>query len=439
MSDMTILESAKHGKITEEIRLVAEAEGRDPEEIRALVAGGRVVIPKNRLRHDLRLAGIGQGLKVKVNANIGTSRDYANLDDERAKLEVALEAGADAVMDLSTGGDLDAIREDLLSRCIVPFGTVPVYELIVGRQSEWQADGYPDGVDEILAVVERQARQGVDFMTLHCGVTRRALEALKRDPRLVGVVSRGGALALCWMERNGCENPLYSEYDRVLELLREYDVTISLGDGLRPGGIADSTDTAQLVELETLGELVHRARAAGVQAMVEGPGHIPLHEIALNVELEKRLCDGAPFYVLGPLPTDVAAGYDHVASAIGGAIAAMHGADFLCYVTPAEHLGLPTPDDVREGVITSRIAAHSADVARGLPSAVSQDRAMARARRDFDWKMMQELALAPRRFSDVRGRRPSGFEDVCSMCGDVCPMRSISQYVKGAVSQKGDG
>jgi phosphomethylpyrimidine synthase len=439
MSDMTILESAKSGKITEEMRQVAESEGVSPETIRELVAGGRAVIPRNALRHDLRLAGIGEGLEIKVNANIGTSRDYASLEDERKKLSVAIEAGADSVMDLSTGGDLDAIREDLISRCIVPFGTVPVYELIVKHQTQWQDSGYPEGIDEILEVVDKQARQGVDFMTLHCGVTRRTLRVLRQNPRTVGVVSRGGALALCWMARNDCENPLYSEFDRLLENLREYDVTISLGDGLRPGGIADSTDRAQLAELQTLGELVGRARRAGVQAMVEGPGHIPLHEIAINIELEKRLCDGAPFYVLGPLPTDIAAGYDHISSAIGGAIAAMHGADFLCYVTPAEHLGLPTADDVREGVIATRLAAHCADVARGLPRALEQDAAMSKARRDFDWKMMQELALAPERFREVRGARPSGFEDVCSMCGDVCPMRITSQYIGGAVSRGGDG
>ena len=363
---------------------------------------GESSFPRNRKRREIRPVAVGEGLTIKVNANIGSSRDHADISLEMEKMRAAVACGADAVMDLSTGGPIDAIRRAILAECPVPIGTVPLYQIA--------ADGNSRGkswveltADDFFAGIEKQAIEGVDFMTVHCGVTRASVERLVREGRRLDIVSRGGSLLAEWMDFNGLENPFYDQYDRLLAICREFDITISLGDGLRPGCVADATDRAQVYELMTLGELTERAWAKDVQVMVEGPGHVPMHQIAANMVLQKRLCHGAPFYVLGPLVTDIAPGYDHITSAIGGAIAGWNGADFLCYVTPSEHLRLPPVEDVREGVIATRIAAHAADIARGIPGAMDWDNKMADARGALDWKAQIELSIDPERASAWRG------------------------------------
>lgn len=366
---------------------------------------------------------IGEGLRTKINANIGTSPDYPELSGELDKLHAAVAAGADAVMDLSTGGDLDEIRRAIRAECPVVLGTVPVYQAFAEADRD-RGEMLRMTPDDLLDVIERNGADNVDFATLHCGVTRATVAALRRQPRIGGIVSRGGSLLAAWMQENDAENPLYAQYDDVLAILKQYNVAISLGDGLRPGAIADATDAGQVAETRVLGELVLRAREAGVQAFVEGPGHVPLDQIEANVVLEKRLCDGAPFYVLGPLVTDVAPGYDHITGAIGGAICAAAGADFLCYVTPAEHLGLPTIDDVIEGVMASRIAAHAADIVKGVPGARAWDDRMSRARCELDWAAMERLALDPGRVRLTRGDRPTADDAACSMCGKFCSVRA---------------
>jgi phosphomethylpyrimidine synthase len=388
------------------------------------------VIPRNRKRGDIRPVAIGEGLRVKINANVGTSRDRADIEVELEKTRVAVAAGADAVMDLSTGGPIDGIRRAILAECPVPVGTVPVYQAAADAASrgksfvELSAGDFFDGI-------LKQAEDGVDFMTVHCGVTREALARLVREGRRLDIVSRGGSLLAEWMEHNGRENPFFEQYDRLLEICREYDITISLGDGLRPGCLADATDRAQVHELMTLGELTERAWKRDVQVMVEGPGHVPLHQIAANVQLQKRLCHGAPFYVLGPLVTDIAPGYDHITSAIGGAIAAWNGADFLCYVTPSEHLRLPTVEDVKTGVIASRIAAHAADIARGIPGAIDRDNRMADARRKLDWKAQIELSVDPETARALRGGSlPTVDEAVCTMCADLCAIKTSQKAIR---------
>ena len=385
---MTQREAALAGQITPAMAQAAQAEGLAPEVIRAGLAQGTLVVPANPEHQGLKPVAIGKGVRVKINANIGTSPHDINLEKEQAKLNAALEYGAHAVMDLSTGGDLDAIRRLLLAQCPAPFGTVPIYQLMTEVQSLEEVKA-----DDLLEMVRHHARQGVDFVTVHCGITRAALPLLKK--RVTGVVSRGGAFLTAWMRRFGRENPLYEKYDQLLEIAREYDVTLSLGDGLRPGCLADATDKAQLHELKVLGELTQRAWAQGVQVMVEGPGHLPLHHIKKNVRLQQKYCHGAPFYVLGPLVTDVASGYDHIAGAIGGALAASLGASFLCYVTPAEHLKLPEVEDVIDGVVASRIAAHAADLALGFPGAADWDLAMSKARRALDWDTQLKLSINP--------------------------------------------
>ncbi|MDO8586282.1 MAG: phosphomethylpyrimidine synthase ThiC [Armatimonadota bacterium] len=425
---MTQLEKARRGVMTEEMRFAAAAECCEAQTILDGVAAGRIVIPSNVNGELTEPRAIGAGLKTKVNANIGASQDYPDVDEELAKLTTALEAGADAVMDLSTGGDVAAIRREIRAGCPVPLGTVPIYEAAVRVIAE-RGSVVDLTADDLFSVIESQAREGVDFMTLHCGVTRESVARLQKQGRLTDVVSRGGAFLVCWMLGNESENPLYTRYDDILEIAREHDVTLSLGDGLRPGSLADATDRAQVQELIILGELVKRARAAGVQAMVEGPGHVPLDQIAANVMLQKRLCEGAPFYVLGPIVTDVAPGYDHITSAIGGALAAMAGADFLCYVTPSEHLGLPTVEDVREGVIAARIAGHAADVAKGVRGAMDWDCRMSSARKARDWAKQVELAIDPVRAGAVREKRSAGDEDVCSMCSSFCAMKIVEEYL----------
>ena len=407
---------------------VARDERMDIDLLVRRVAEGTVVIPKNANRDLKRVGGVGLGLRTKVNANIGTSATFPDIKDELVKLKTAIDAGADAVMDLSTGGDLTAIRKVIIQRCPVALGTVPIYECAVDVVEERGAITRITA-DDLLDVIERQAKQGVDFMTIHSGITRESIARLRDQGRVTDVVSRGGAFLVKWILANGKENPLYERYNDVLEIARKYDITLSLGDGFRPGCLADATDRAQVQELIILGELVKRARDAGVQAMVEGPGHVPLDQIAANMQIQKRLCEGAPFYVLGPLVTDVAPGYDHITSAIGGAIAAMHGADFICYVTPSEHLGLPTVEDVREGVIAARIAGHAADIVKGIPGAAEWDREMAVARKARDWKKQIELAIDPVKAKEIHDRRSGGIEDACSMCGELCAMKVVEEYL----------
>jgi phosphomethylpyrimidine synthase len=424
---MTQLELAREGKISPQMRLVAENEGVEVEFIRQGVAEGTIVIPANIRHENLVPGGIGQGLRTKVNANIGTSSDFGDMATELEKLKVATESGADTVMDLSTGGDISAIRRSIIKSSTLPIGTVPIYQAGI-EAIEKHGAIVKMSVEDIFTVIEEHARDGVDFMTVHCGVTRAAIDRLKRQGRVADVVSRGGAFLIGWMLHNDRENPLYEDYDRLLEIAREFDVTLSLGDGMRPGCLADATDQAQVEELLTIGELVSRARQAGVQAMVEGPGHLPLNQIEANVKLEKAICKGAPFYVLGPLVTDIAAGYDHITGAIGGAIAAAAGADFLCYVTPAEHLSLPDPEDVRQGVIASRIAAHAADIVKGVAGAAEQDRKMAVARKKLDWEEQARLSLDPTLARRVHSQHSSEGK-ACSMCGQFCAMELVEKYL----------
>jgi phosphomethylpyrimidine synthase len=424
---MTQLEMARKGTVSPQMSLVAKNEGLEAEIVRQGVAEGTIVIPANPKHTSLVPCGIGQGLKTKVNANIGTSSDFGNIDTELEKLRVAIDSGADTVMDLSTGGDIAAIRQAIIASSPLPVGTVPIYQ--AGLEAIASSGAIVKmTVDELFAAIEEHARDGVDFMTVHCGVTQAAIARLKQQRRVADVVSRGGAFLIGWMLHNGRENPLYEYYDRLLEIAREFDITLSLGDGMRPGCLADATDQAQVEELITIGELINRARQAGVQAMVEGPGHLPLNQIEANVQLEKAICKGAPFYVLGPLVTDIAAGYDHITGAIGGAIAAAAGADFLCYVTPAEHLSLPDPEDVRQGVIASRIAAHAADIVKGVKGASEWDRKMAVARKKLDWEEQAKLSLDPER-SRLVHRRHASSGSACSMCGKFCAMELVEKYL----------
>ena len=411
---MTQLEKAKKGELTPEMTYVARQEGIDVEVLRRDIAAGLTVIPANKNHQNLKPIGIGKGLEVKVNANIGASPQNLNLRTELNKLKVAIEAKADAVMDLTIARDsseIDEIRGGIIERCPLPLGTVPIYQAAI------EAGGIEElSIEDYLRVYERQAKEGVDFTTVHAGVTQAGLRLVKK--RLMPVVSRGGSFLLHWMKKSNKENFLYQHFDEVLNIAREYDVTISLGDGLRPGCIADSTDEAQIYELRVLGELAQRARERGIQVMIEGPGHIPLSEIEKNVQLEKEICASAPFYVLGPLPIDTAVGYDHIACAIGGALAGYYGVDFLCYVTPKEHIGLPDIDDVRQGVVITKIAASIADLARGNEKAVAESRAMSRARKRFDWNEMLKYAIDVRRFKELIDKEPRLKEGGCSMCGD---------------------
>jgi phosphomethylpyrimidine synthase len=424
---MTQLEIAAKGNTSPQMERVALAEKLDVNVVRAGVAQGKIVIPANVRHVGLNPCGIGEKLSTKVNANIGTSSDFGDLSTELAKLWVALDAGADTVMDLSTGGDITAIRRAIIEASTRPIGTVPIYQAGIEAIEEHSAIVKMTD-DDMFKAIEEHSRDGVDFITVHCGVTRSAIARLKQQGRVTDVVSRGGAFLVGWMLHNDRENPLYEQYDRLLDIAREYDVTLSLGDGMRPGSLADATDRTQIDELLTLGELVQRARDAGVQVMVEGPGHVPLDQIETNVRLQKEICKGAPFYVLGPLVTDIAAGYDHITSAIGGAVAAMHGADFLCYVTPSEHLAIPDVDDVREGVIVSRIAAHAADIAKGVPGAMERDRNMSLARKKLDWDKQAKLALDPEKFKRVHQQRSSK-GSACSMCGQYCAMELVGKYL----------
>jgi phosphomethylpyrimidine synthase len=424
----TQLQLARAGTVSAEMAVVAATEGVPAGELRDDIARGFTVIPANPRHTGLHPAGIGRGLRIKVNANIGTSAAFPDSAREVAKLRAAIEAGADAVMDLSTGdsAQVDITRRLVIAGSPVPVGTVPIYqaglEALEGRGAIVEMSA-----DDIFKVIERHAADGVDFATVHCGVTLAALGALRSSGRVTGVVSRGGAFLVAWMLHHGRENPLFEQYDRLLEVARRYDLTLSLGDGFRPGSIADATDAAQLTELTVLGGLVQRAWSAGVQVMVEGPGHIPLDQVEANVRVAKAVCHGAPFYVLGPLVTDVSPGYDHISAAIGGAVAGWAGADFLCYVTPAEHLGLPEADHVREGIVAARIAAHAADIARGRPDALSRDREMSAARKALDWEAQLRLAIDPSRARSLRSALNPAETEACSMCGPLCAMKIVSE------------
>jgi len=421
---MTLMKRARSG-VTEEIRVAAESEGMDPEKLRRLVVDGRAVIPINPI-HNPRPVPIGEGLNVKINVNLGTSPDHVDYDEEVEKAQVALKYGADALMDLSIGGDIDAMRRRILDLSPVPVGTVPIYQK--GREMALEAAIVNLTSDDIFNGIEKHAKDGVDFMTVHCGITMESVGKLKNSGRLNDVVSRGGSFLTAWILHNEKESPLYAEYDYLLEMAVEYDFTLSLGDGLRPGCISDASDRAQIQELIIIGELVERARAANVQAMVEGPGHVPLNQIEANVRMEKTICKGAPFYVLGPLVTDVSPGYDHITAAIGGALAAYHGADFLCYVTPSEHLCLPNVEDVREGTIASKIAAHAADLALGR--GWERDNAVARARKALDWDTLIANVLDPEKAAKYRKDRSPEHKEVCSMCGDLCAIKMVNDYLE---------
>jgi phosphomethylpyrimidine synthase len=430
----TQIQIAKSGTISDEVKSVAETENVNAELIRDEIAAGRLVIPANKrhLETGLTPAGIGRVLSTKVNANIGTSSIRSSVDAELEKMKAALDAGADTVMDLSTGGNLNETREKLLAHCPVPFGTVPIYQIIENRGVE--------DIDSriILEIIEKQAEQGVDFFTIHAGVLKEHLPLLEK--RVAGIVSRGGALLAKWMLHHGKQNPLYDMFDDLCDIMAEYDVCFSLGDGLRPGAIADATDEAQIAELRTLGELTARAQEKGCQVMVEGPGHVPFDQIQHNMQIQKEICHGAPFYVLGPLVTDIAPGYDHITSAIGGTAAAFYGASFLCYVTPKEHLGLPDTEDVRAGVIAAKIAAHAGDVARGLKGAAKRDRKLSTARTNLNWKTHLAESLDPQTAErmhnqaceEIRAKKPDS-ADYCSMCGEAwCSVR-INREIHKAI------
>lgn len=427
---MTQLLAARAGEITLQMRQTAEKENVDPEIIRAGIAGGNIVIPANKNHIGLIPCGIGKNLKTKVNANLGTSTARPDTAGEIEKLKVALAAGTDTVMDLSTGGDMDAVRREILANSPVPLGTVPIYQAVVEARAK-RSSIVAMTSEDIFSVIEKQAEDGVDFITVHCGVTLETIGRLRRQGRVTDIVSRGGSFLTGWMLHNHQENPLYEYFDRLLEICLTYDVTLSLGDGLRPGCLADASDRAQIQELLILGELVDRSRSAGVQVMVEGPGHLPLDQVIANIQIQKTLCKEAPFYVLGPLVTDVAPGYDHITAAIGGALAAMAGADFLCYVTPSEHLGLPSAEDVHEGVIACRLAGHAADLVKNIPGARDWDLSMARARKELDWEKQIALAIDPVKAGRYRQElNPEGIE-ACTMCGDFCAMKIVGEYLGG--------
>jgi phosphomethylpyrimidine synthase len=419
---MTRMEQARAGVLTDEMKKAAAREGMTAEKVLSGIADGSLALVRNTQR-DIEPLAIGRGARIKVNANIGTSSARNDITEELTKLKTAIEHGADAIMDLSTAGDLTAIRAELLRNCPVALGTVPLYEMAALARTKGKSV-LDLTADDMFAVIEDHCRQGVDFLTLHCGVNRATVARFKEVRRLAGATSRGGTIIMEWIDHNKRENPLYEQYDRLLDILAEFDVAVSLGDGFRPGALRDATDRVQIEELVTLGDLVKRARARNVTVFVEGPGHVPLNQVIANMQIQKTLCDNAPFYVLGPLVTDVSPGYDHISGAIGGAVAGMAGADFLCYVTPAEHLRLPSVDDVREGVIASRIAAHAADIAKGHPGAQEWDDSLSQAKIDLDWEKMLSLCIDPQKARAYRASLPpQGDANLCSMCGEFCAIR----------------
>ena len=419
---MTQLISARNNELTPEMEAISAKEEISREELIQKVAQGKIAILKNIYHSNVIPTGVGEGLSVKINANIGTSSQKSSSNEELEKLKISEETGADTIMDLSTGENIDNTRKVIINASRIPVGTVPIYQAGV------EAINYEESIleltkEKIFSAIEKHCKDGVDFITVHCGVTKNVVSNLQQQGRVTGIVSSGGSMLASWIARHGKENPLYEYYDELLEIAGTYDVTLSLGDGLRPGCGADAGDRAQVMETIVLGELVSRARKAGVQTMVEGPGHVPLNMIGGMIETIKTLTQGAPLYVLGPLVTDIAPGYDHITSAIGGTLAAMHGADFLCYVTPSEHLGLPGNEEVRQGIIASKIAAHAADVARGRKSAIERDRAMSVARKELDWSAQRKYAIDKEVFCNVKDGTP------CTMCGEFCSMKLVNQYM----------
>ncbi len=423
----TQMDAAKKGIITREMEIVANKESKNPEEIRSLVAEGKVAIPANINHKSLSPEGVGQGLKTKINVNLGISKDCCDCDRELEKVRTALDMGAEAIMDLSNYGKTAEMRKAIVNMSTAMLGTVPIYDAL----GYYDKDLKDLTAKEFLEVVEKHGQDGVDFVTIHAGLNREAVETVKRNKRLTNIVSRGGSLLFAWMEINNAENPFFEYYDELLDICAKYDITLSLGDALRPGSINDASDASQIKELITLGELTKRAWEKNVQVIIEGPGHMALNEIEANMVMQKRLCHGAPFYVLGPLVTDVAPGYDHITSAIGGAIAATYGADFLCYVTPAEHLRLPNLDDMKEGIIASKIAAHAADIAKGVKNARNWDNEMSKARADLNWERMFDLAIDPAKARRYRAESKPHDEESCSMCGKMCSMRTMNKILNG--------
>jgi len=423
---MTQLEFAKKNIVTALMRRISSFEGLEPRFIVKGIKEGKIVIPLNKLHRIKKPCAVGSGVRTKINANIGTSTDKARIDDEIEKLRVAQKFGADTVMDLSVGGNLGEIRRKVLALSCVPVGTVPIYEIAVRAQKK-RGNFLSFTVDDILETLESQAKDGVDFFTIHSGVTKKSLGVLRRHKRLLGIVSRGGAILAAWINRHKKENPFYEYFDKILDIAYRYDVTLSLGDGLRPGSILDATDAPQIAELRILGGLASRAREKNVQVMIEGPGHVPLNQIRKNILLEKKICHNAPFYVLGPLVTDIAAGYDHISASIGAALAAGYGADFLCYVTASEHLRHPSVEDVRDGVIASRIAAHAADVVKKVGSAIDWDRKISEARKKRDWKTQIKLSIDPDKARQYRSSSTPRESDVCTMCGRYCSIKMMEQ------------
>ncbi len=422
------MEKAKKKKLTSSISEVANKENVKPEYLRKGIAEGKIVIPKNPNHENLEPVGIGKGLTTKINANFGTSEGNSDIDEELKKLEIAIKNGADAVMDLSTGQQLNKTRKAIIKNSSVPVGTVPIYQTAVKMKQSGKKIVEMEA-DDIFKVIKEQAEDGVDFITVHSGLTGEVIHHLEDEKRISDIVSRGGSFLAGWMLYNDQENPLYEQFDQLLSISRKYNLTLSLGDGLRPGCVGDATDRAQIQELLVLGELVDKAREAGVQAMVEGPGHVPFDQIETNIKIEKNICKEAPFYVLGPLVTDIAPGYDHIVAAIGGTKAATAGADFLCYVTPAEHIGLPDVDDVKQGVIASKIAAHAADIAKGNEKSLQRDKKMAKARKSLDWNKQRDLALDPQKIKDARNREDNKEDEVCSMCGQYCALKMADKYL----------
>jgi phosphomethylpyrimidine synthase len=425
----TQIEAARKGQITEEMRTVAKDEEEPLRRLVRRIAEGTVIIARNVTRENVHPIGIGEGLHTKINANIGTSADLCDLNLELEKARIAVKYGTDTLMDLSTGGDINAIRRAILKAVEVPIGTVPIYQAAIEVAKRKGALIHMTE-DDIFNTIERQAKDGVDFMTVHSGVTQRIVKRVAEHPRLMGIVSRGGTFLAAWILHNKKENPLYANYDYLLEIAKEYDFTLSLGDGLRPGSIFDSTDWPQIQELLTIGELVERSRAADVQTIVEGPGHLPLNHVESNIQLEKSICKGAPFYVLGPVVTEIAPGYDHIVGAIGGALAGLAGADYLCYLTPSEHLGLPTLKDVKEGVIVTKIAAHAVDIVKIGVKATRRDLAMAKARANLDWDKQFENALDPEKAMNIRARLELKSSETCSMCSEYCALKILKEALK---------
>ena len=429
MSYTTQMDAARQGIITPQMEAAAKKEQIEVRELQKLMAQGKAVIPANKLHTCLDPNAIGSMLKTKINVNLGTSRDWKDLDMELEKVNDAVKMGAESIMDLSSFGDTQKFRRKLTSQCPAIIGTVPIYDAVVYYHKPLKEITSQEWID----IVEMHAKDGVDFMTIHVGINKATAGRFKKNKRLTNIVSRGGSIIFAWMEMTGEENPFYEHYDHILEICREYDVTLSLGDACRPGCIADAGDISQIEELVTLGELTKRAWEKDVQVIIEGPGHMALNQIEANMKIQQTICQGAPFYVLGPLVTDIAPGYDHITAAIGGAIAAANGASFLCYVTPAEHLRLPDVDDVKEGIIASKIAAHAADIAKGIKGAADWDRQMSTARKNLDWEEMFRLSIDPEKARRYRAQAKPEKEDTCSMCGNFCAVKNMNRILEGEI------